>query len=154
MFFQGFHKLSEKVCQKIVHFLHHYQLINVQNVLAPKKNHNLWALQGPHFQLIQDVDVSSADGAIKALAAVDNALTTINFQRANLGAIQNRFESTISNQAITAENFETANSRIRDADFAAETAELSRTQVLQSAGLSILAQANSQPQQVLQLLQG
>jgi len=105
-------------------------------------------------QLIKDIDVSSVEGALKAINGIDNALDQINLERANLGAIQNRFESTISNQAITAENFETANSRIRDADFAAETAELSRTQVLQSAGLSILAQANSQPQQVLQLLQG
>jgi flagellin len=105
-------------------------------------------------QLVQDINISTADGAILALAAVDNALTTINFQRANLGAIQNRFESTITNQAIAAENFTEASSRIRDADFAAETAELSRSQVLQQAGLSILAQANGQPQQVLQLLQG
>ena len=105
-------------------------------------------------QLVRDIDVSTADGAILALAAVDNALTTINFQRANLGAVQNRFESTITNQAIASENFNEASSRIRDADFAAETAELSRSQVLQQAGLSILAQANGQPQQVLQLLQG
>jgi len=105
-------------------------------------------------QLVKDIDVSSVDGALKAINGIDNALDQINLERANLGAIQNRFESTINNQAITAENFETANSRIRDADFAAETAELSRTQVLQSAGLSILAQANGQPQQVLQLLQG
>ncbi len=105
-------------------------------------------------QRIQDLDISTVDGAIKALAAVDNALTSINFQRANLGAIQNRFESTMTNQAIASENFTEASSRIRDADFAAETAELSRSQVLQQAGLSILAQANGQPQQVLQLLQG
>lgn len=105
-------------------------------------------------QLVRDIDISTAEGAILALAAVDNALTTINFQRANLGAIQNRFESTMTNQAIAAENFTEASSRIRDADFAAETAELSRSQVLQQAGLSILAQANGQPQQVLQLLQG
>ncbi len=105
-------------------------------------------------QLIKDLDISTVDGALAALSAIDNALNTINFQRANLGAIQNRFESTISTQAITAENLSAANSRIKDADFAAETAELSRTQVLQSAGLSILSQANGQPQQVLQLLQG
>ncbi len=105
-------------------------------------------------QLIQDIDISTPEGAILALAAIDNALTSINFQRANLGAIQNRFESTITNQAIAAENFTEASSRIRDADFAAETAELSRSQVLQQAGLSILSQANGQPQQVLQLLQG
>ncbi|MFE8072031.1 flagellin [Marinobacteraceae bacterium S3BR75-40.1] len=109
---------------------------------------------GDQGQLIRDVDVSSVDGALDALTAVDNALTKINFQRAQLGAIQNRFESTIQNQQITSENLTAANSRIRDADFAKETAELSRTQVLQQAGLSILAQANGQPQQVLQLLQG
>ncbi|OZG73775.1 flagellin [Hahella sp. CCB-MM4] len=105
-------------------------------------------------QLIQDIDISTVDGAILALSAVDNALNTINFQRANLGAIQNRFESTISNQQIAIENLSAANSRIRDADFAEETANLSKAQVLQSAGLSILSQANAQPQQVLQLLQG
>ncbi len=105
-------------------------------------------------QLVQDIDISTVDGAILALDSVDNALNTINLQRANLGAIQNRFESTIANQAITVENLTAANSRIKDADFAAETAELSRSQVLQQAGLSILAQANGQPQQVLQLLQG
>ncbi|PIE42987.1 MAG: flagellin [Gammaproteobacteria bacterium] len=107
-----------------------------------------------HGQLVQDIDISTVDGALLALDSVDNALNLINLQRANLGAIQNRFESTISNQSIASENLTAANSRIRDADFAAETAELSRTQVLQQAGLSILSQANGQPQQVLQLLQG
>jgi len=105
-------------------------------------------------QLVQDIDISTVVGALKALSAVDNAISSISLQRANLGAIQNRFESTIQNQSIAIENLTTANSRIRDADFAAETAEMSRTQVLQSAGLSILSQANGQPQQVLQLLQG
>ncbi|GAA3954114.1 flagellin [Allohahella marinimesophila] len=104
--------------------------------------------------LVRDLDISTVEGAVKALNTVENALNTINFQRANLGAIQNRFESTITNQRITSENLEVANSRIRDADFAAETARLSKEQVLQQAGLSILAQANAQPQQVLQLLQG
>lgn len=104
-------------------------------------------------QLIVNIDVSTVRGALEALDGIDNALQQINLERASLGAIQNRFESTINNQTITAENFAAANSRILDADFAAETAELSRSQVLQSAGLSILSQANSQPQQVLQLLQ-
>ncbi|KZZ56002.1 flagellin [Oleiphilus sp. HI0125] len=103
--------------------------------------------------LVKDIDVSTVAGAIAALDAVDNALNTINLQRANLGAIQNRFESTIQNQQIAAENLSASNSRIKDADFAAETAELSRTQVLQQAGLSILTQANAQPESVLQLLQ-
>lgn len=105
-------------------------------------------------QFIEDLDVLTVESALRALDAVDNALQSINIQRANLGAIQNRFESTVSNQAIASENLSAANSRIKDADFAAETAELSRTQVLQQAGISILAQANAQPQQVLQLLQG
>ena len=105
-------------------------------------------------QLVEDIDISTVDGALAALESVDNALDQVNFTRADLGAIQNRFESTIDSQAITAENLETANSRIRDADFAAETASLSRASVLQSAGLSVLSQANAQPQQVLQLLQG
>lgn len=104
-------------------------------------------------QFVQDIDISTVEGALRALDAVDNALQSINIQRANLGAIQNRFESTIANQEIARENLAAANSRIKDADFAAETAELSRTQVLQQAGISVLAQANAQPQQVLQLLQ-
>jgi len=105
-------------------------------------------------QLMRDVDITTVEGANAAISAVDNALDQVNRQRATLGAIQNRFESTIENQQIASENLTGANSRIRDADFAAETAELSRTQVLQQAGLSILGQANAQPQQVLQLLQG
>ncbi|TVP53827.1 MAG: flagellin, partial [Halomonadaceae bacterium] len=104
--------------------------------------------------LLRDLDISTVDGANDAITAIDNALDQVNLQRATLGAIQNRFESTIQNQQIASENLTSANSRIRDADFAAETAELSRTQVLQQAGLSILGQANAQPQQVLQLLQG
>lgn len=108
---------------------------------------------GEDGTLVQDIDISTVEGAILALAAVDNALNTINLQRADLGAIQNRFESTIETQQITSENLAASNSRIRDADFAAETAELSRTQVLQQAGLSVLSQANAQPENVLQLLQ-
>lgn len=105
-------------------------------------------------QLLRDVDISTVQGANDAITSIDNALDQVNLQRATLGAIQNRFESTIQNQQIASENLTAANSRIRDADFASETAELSRTQVLQQAGLSILGQANAQPQQVLQLLQG
>ncbi|HET6472845.1 MAG TPA: flagellin, partial [Pseudomonadales bacterium] len=71
---------------------------------------------------------------------------------ANLGAIQNRLDSTISTISINVENLSAANSRVMDADFASETAELSRTQILQQAGVAILAQANAQPQLVLSLL--
>lgn len=105
-------------------------------------------------QRLKDIDISTVQGALDALAAVDNALQSINIQRADLGAIQNRFESAISSQAIARENLSAANSRIKDADFAEETAALSRAQVLQQAGTTILAQANGLPQQVLSLLQG
>ena len=94
------------------------------------------------------------EGANDAIIRVDSALTFINSLRSELGAVQNRFESTITNLATTSENLSAANSRIKDADFAKETAELARTQVLQQAGLSVLSQANARPQQVLQLLQG
>ncbi|PCH59448.1 MAG: hypothetical protein COC05_06850 [Gammaproteobacteria bacterium] len=104
-------------------------------------------------QLIQDINISTDEGAILALAAVDNALTTINFQRANLGAIQNRFEAVISNLSNTAENLTAARGRIIDADFAVETANLTRAQIIQQAGVSVLSQANSIPQLALSLLQ-
>ncbi|TYC58062.1 flagellin [Marinobacter sp. BW6] len=100
------------------------------------------------------LDISTREGADRAMIAVDYAIDTINGHRAELGAVQNRFESTIQNLSTTSENLSASQSRIRDADFAAETAELARTQVLQQAGLSVLAQANARPQQVLQLLQG
>ncbi|MBZ0333231.1 flagellin [Marinobacter sp. AL4B] len=103
---------------------------------------------------MNEIDISTREGADLAMIAVDYAIDTINGYRAELGAVQNRFESTIANLSTTSENLSASNSRIRDADFAAETAELARTQVLQSAGLSVLAQANARPQQVLQLLQG
>lgn len=101
-----------------------------------------------------DIDISTREGADLAMIAVDYAIDSINGFRAELGAVQNRFESTIANLATTSENLSASLSRIRDADFAAESAELARTQVLQQAGLSVLAQANARPQQVLQLLQG
>ncbi|WP_372972992.1 flagellin, partial [Marinobacter sp.] len=103
---------------------------------------------------VNDIDISTREGADIAMISVDYAIDTINGFRAQLGAVQNRFESTIQNLSTTSENLSASNSRIRDADFAAETAELARTQVLQSAGLSVLSQANARPQQVLQLLQG
>lgn len=103
---------------------------------------------------LNNTDISTPEGADLAMIAVDYAIDQINGFRAELGAVQNRFESTIANLATTSENLSAANSRIRDADFAAESAELARTQVLQQAGLSVLAQANARPQQVLQLLQG
>lgn len=102
---------------------------------------------------IEDIDISSVDGANDAINRVDSALTSVNSLRGELGAIQNRFESTIANLATSVENLSASNSRILDADFAAETANLAKSQVLQQAGISVLAQANARPQQVLSLLQ-
>jgi flagellin len=102
---------------------------------------------------VDDVDIGTVAGANQALQIIDAALTEINSQRADLGAIQNRFESVISNLANVSENSSAARSRIQDADFAQETANLARAQILQQAGISVLAQANAQPQNVLALLQ-
>ncbi len=103
--------------------------------------------------LLQDIDITTAAGAEDAVTAIDNAINTIASRRAELGAVQNRFQNTIANLEVTSENLNAANSRIKDADFAQETAALSRSQVLQQAGISVLAQANARPQQVLSLLQ-
>ncbi len=100
------------------------------------------------------IDISTTAGANDALAVVDAALTSINNSRASLGAIQNRFASTISNLQTTSENLSAARSRIQDTDFASETANLTRGQILQQAGTAILAQANSLPNGVLALLRG
>lgn len=109
---------------------------------------------GSSAEKLADIDISDFEGASSAMRVLDSALETINSIRADLGAVQNRLESTIANLSTTAENLSAARSRIQDADFAAESANLARTQVLQQAGLSVLAQANARPQQVLQLLQG
>jgi flagellin len=108
----------------------------------------------PVDESLDSVAIDTVLGANDAIMRIDAALTSVNSIRSELGAIQNRFESTITNLATTSENLSASNSRIRDADFAQESAELARTQVLQQAGLSVLAQANARPQQVLQLLQG
>jgi len=102
---------------------------------------------------IANTDISTVAGANAAIASVDSALTSINTSRASLGAIQNRFESIVSSIETSVENLSSARSRIRDADFAAETATLTRNQILQQAGVSILSQANSLPQLALSLLQ-
>lgn len=102
---------------------------------------------------IDAVDISTVAGANAAIALMDGALDQVNSLRGDLGAVQNRFESTISNLTATSENLSAARSRIRDTDYASETAALTRAQILQQAGVSILSQANSLPQLVLSLLQ-
>ncbi|MEF8698762.1 MAG: flagellin [Candidatus Accumulibacter sp. UW20] len=103
---------------------------------------------------ISSIDLTTSSGAQNAIATIDSALANINSSRANLGAVQNRFGSVVSNLAATSENLSASRSRILDADFAAETASLSRNQILQQAGTAMLAQANSLPQNVLSLLRG
>ncbi|MDL2336342.1 MAG: flagellin [Pseudomonadota bacterium] len=98
--------------------------------------------------------VTTSALASTALAAIDTALDTITTQRATYGAAINRFQFAISSLQITGENQSAARGRIMDADFAAETANLSRSQILQQAGTAMVAQANQLPQQVLQLLKG
>lgn len=107
---------------------------------------------GASGMAIADVDVSTSKGATDALVSIDAALSGVNNSRAKLGAIQNRFESTIANLRTTAENVEASRSRIQDTDFAKETAALTRAQILQQAGIAILSQANAAPQNVLTLL--
>ncbi|WP_299205316.1 flagellin [uncultured Amphritea sp.] len=102
---------------------------------------------------LSSVDISTAAGAQKAIGIIDNALDTINSTRGDLGAVANRLDFTVSNLSNVAENVSEARSRIEDADFAQESANLSRAQVLQQAGTAMLAQANASPQQVLSLLQ-
>ncbi|MCZ8166434.1 flagellin [Silanimonas sp.] len=106
----------------------------------------------PASAFLDDLDISTVAGAGQALAIIDKALTTVNGARADLGAVQNRFQSVVANLNTSAENLTASRSRIRDADYAKETAELTRTQILQQAGTAMLAQANQIPQNVLSLL--
>lgn len=126
--------------------------LSVQNA-----NADVFASAGTNnasFSSVAALDVSTASGAQAALTVIDQALGTVNSGRADLGAIQNRFESVIANLTSVSENLSAARSRIRDADFAEETATLTRTQVLQQAGVAMLAQANALPNMVLALLRG
>lgn len=103
---------------------------------------------------VNQIDVSTVDGSTKALKIIDSALAAVNGQRASFGALQARFETAIANLNISSENMSASRGRIQDADFAAETANLSRAQILQQAGTAMVAQANQIPQGVLALLKG
>lgn len=102
--------------------------------------------------LVEDINIDSAIGAQSAVLIIDQAIQQIDAQRAELGAVQNRFENTIGNLQNISENVSAARGRIKDTDFASETANLSKQQILQQAGTAILAQANQLPQSVLSLL--
>lgn len=103
-------------------------------------------------QTVQQIDVSTIRGSQEAIITIDQAIQSIDAQRADLGAIQNRFENTIGNLQNISENVSAARGRIKDTDFASETANLSKQQIMQQAGTAILAQANQLPQAVLSLL--
>lgn len=107
---------------------------------------------GAQLQSTENIDITTIDAANRTLAIVDSALAAINNQRVRYGALQSRFENTIGNLQTTSENLSASRSRIRDADFAEETARLTRAQILQQAGIAMLSQANVLPQQVLTLL--
>jgi flagellin len=112
------------------------------------------AAQGSTLRSVQALDVTNFTNATQAIRIVDGALNAVNSQRGNFGALQNRFDSTIANLQTSSMNLSSARSRIRDADFASETANLTRSQILQQAGTAMLAQANSLPNNVLSLLRG
>ena len=101
---------------------------------------------------VEAVDVTSREGANVGIDIIDVAISQVSSIRADLGAIQNRMESTIRNLQTGAENLSAAKSRIKDADFAHETAEFAKSQILQQAGVNILAQANGAPNIALSLL--
>ncbi|GIZ12190.1 flagellin [Pseudomonas sp. NCCP-436] len=101
---------------------------------------------------VDDIDITDVIGSQKAVIVIDQAIQAIDAQRADLGAVQNRFENTIANLQNISENVSAARGRIQDTDFAAETANLTKNQILQQAGTAILAQANQLPQAVLSLL--
>ena len=101
---------------------------------------------------VNAIDISTVDGAQKAIDVIDKALGTIDSERGDLGAVQNRFESTIANLKNISENVSAARSRILDADIAQETSNMTKQNILQQAGVSILAQANQAPQMALSLL--
>ncbi|MDH3433170.1 MAG: flagellin [Gammaproteobacteria bacterium] len=104
-------------------------------------------------EALASVNVLTVDGSNDAMKRIDSALTAVSSLRSNFGAIQNRFESTISNLQAVSENLAASRGRIQDADFAAETAALTKAQILQQAGVAVLSQANAQPQLALSLLQ-
>jgi flagellin len=101
---------------------------------------------------LANANVLTVKGANATIAAIDSALATVSGFQSQLGAIQNRFTSTVSNLQATSQNLTSSRSTIQDADFAAETANLTKSQVLQQAGISVLAQANQEPQLILKLL--
>ena len=116
------------------------------------KSADLGAVTGGAVSSIAGIDLTTITGAQNALAVIDQAISDVSSRRADLGAVQNRMVVTIANLGTARENLSAANSRIRDVDVAAETAAMTRNNILMQAGTSVLAQANQQPQIALSLL--
>ncbi len=129
-------------------------LVNVTGPSAGTSAGTATVVPGATETGITNLTIATAEDAAAAMDAIDTALSQVNSARGTLGAIQSRFENAIANIQVTAENLSAARGRIMDADFAMETANLSRAQILQQAGTAMVAQANQLPQQVLQLLKG
>jgi flagellin len=101
---------------------------------------------------VDTIDVTTREGANRALDTLDQALKQVTESRSGLGAVQNRMEATVRNLEVASENLQASRGRIQDADFAEETAQFSKNQIMQQAGVSILAQANGAPNIALSLL--
>ena len=129
-----------------------YIVLDSEKSFAVTSASNQLTSAGSALQTVANLDVTTFANATNALKTVDSALSFINGERAKLGALQSRFETSINNLQVTSENLSASRSRILDADFAAETAALSRAQILQQAGTAMVAQANQLPQGVLALL--
>jgi len=127
------------------------QIITVDGIMDAKLA--AFGVAGGTTTDLSALDVTDEAKSEGMITAMDSALTAVNTTRANLGAIQNRFSSVVANIHSTVENLSASRSRIRDTDYARETSELTRTQILQQAGTAMLAQAKSLPQSVLSLLQ-
>ena len=129
-----------------------YITLDAEKSFSLTSTSNALTTGGSQLQKVADLDITSFKNATQALKTVDSGLAFISGERAKLGALQSRFETAISNLQVTSENLAASRSRILDADFAQETANLSRSQILQQAGTAMVAQANQLPQGVLALL--
>jgi len=127
--------------------------VNSRDATGSLGNDNYFTTRAAELSSVAAIDLRSQDAASSAIAILDGAIEKVSSMRSSLGAIENRLDHTVSNLMNISEQTESARSRIQDADFAAESAKLSKAQVLKQAGVGMLAQANASSQLVLQLLQ-
>jgi flagellin len=123
-------------------------------IIAIAKNTTMTDVSATAGATTAALDITTSDAAKTSITALDAAIKTLNSQRASLGSISNRLDSTVSNLTNISSNLQAGRGRIEDADFAAETTSLAKSQILQQASTAMLAQANASKQNVLSLLQG